>query len=125
MENATQEAIERMLAKVVDTKINDAVAEAMGMKPEEFREFTAHVRRLNDRTERLVGMPAGVARPLACVDTRYVAGLVLEPARGRTLSDRLRSGPIAVDEVARILDGVLAGLSALHAAGISHRDIRR
>lgn len=85
---------------------------------------SVHVRRLNDRTERLVGMPAGVARPLACVDTRYVAGLVLEPARGRTLSDRLRSGPIAVDEVARILDGVLAGLSALHAAGISHRDIR-
>lgn len=50
--------------------------------------------------------------------------LVLEYLPEGTLRTRIARGPIAIEEAVRITAGLLAGLSALHARGILHRDVK-
>ncbi|GHH34877.1 serine/threonine-protein kinase [Streptomyces candidus] len=50
--------------------------------------------------------------------------LVMELLPGRSLHQRLESGPLAYREAARLGRQVLAGLRAAHAAGIHHRDVK-
>ncbi|MFE5330984.1 protein kinase [Embleya sp. NPDC056575] len=50
--------------------------------------------------------------------------LVMELVPGGSLHDRLANGPIAPAEAAVIGRGVLSALSAAHAAGIHHRDVK-
>ncbi len=51
--------------------------------------------------------------------------LVSEHAAQGSLADHIAErGPIPPDETLRVLDGVLAGLAAVHAAGLVHRDLK-
>jgi serine/threonine-protein kinase len=51
--------------------------------------------------------------------------LAMEYVPGRTLRDLLRErGRLSPREALDIMDGVLAGLAAAHAAGIAHRDVK-
>jgi eukaryotic-like serine/threonine-protein kinase len=50
--------------------------------------------------------------------------LVMELVSGGSLEDRLRYGPLPVQDAIRIARGVLTALSAAHAAGIQHRDVK-
>jgi heme exporter protein D len=50
--------------------------------------------------------------------------LVCELLSGGTLADRLRTGPLSLDEAIDIGISVGAGLEALHAAGLLHGDIK-
>ena len=50
--------------------------------------------------------------------------IVMEFLEGQTLRERIAEGPLPLREVSAILDGVAAGLDAVHAAGIVHRDIK-
>ncbi|WP_246178197.1 serine/threonine-protein kinase [Actinomadura decatromicini] len=50
--------------------------------------------------------------------------LVMELVRGRSLQDRLGSGPLTPGEGAVVGRGVLAALRAAHEAGICHRDVK-
>lgn len=50
--------------------------------------------------------------------------LVLEYVPGVTLGERLRAGPLAVEDGLRIMAQVAAGLEAAHAAGVIHRDLK-
>ncbi|MEU2153666.1 serine/threonine-protein kinase [Streptomyces sp. NPDC019396] len=50
--------------------------------------------------------------------------IVMELVPGDSLQQRLSQGPMAPDEAARIGRQVLSGLSAAHAAGIQHRDVK-
>jgi serine/threonine protein kinase len=50
--------------------------------------------------------------------------LVLEYLSGGSLSDRLERGALGLDEAVRLVAEVAAGLDALHAAGIVHRDVK-
>jgi diguanylate cyclase (GGDEF)-like protein len=49
--------------------------------------------------------------------------LVMELIEGHSLADRLRDGPAAEEEAARIAAQVAGGLSAVHRAGLVHRDV--
>ncbi len=50
--------------------------------------------------------------------------IVMERLPGRTLHDIMGAGPMAPYQVRALLDDVLAGLGAAHAAGVLHRDIK-
>lgn len=50
--------------------------------------------------------------------------LVMELVTGGSLHDRITRGPLAPQEAARIGRGLLAALTAAHAAGIQHRDVK-
>jgi serine/threonine-protein kinase len=50
--------------------------------------------------------------------------LAMELEAGRTLRDRLRSGRLPLAELRMLAHDLLHGLSAVHAAGIAHRDVK-
>ncbi|WP_184576858.1 bifunctional serine/threonine-protein kinase/glutamate ABC transporter substrate-binding protein [Streptomyces zagrosensis] len=50
--------------------------------------------------------------------------LVMELIAGENVQDRLARGPLAPVDAAALGRGVLAGLVAVHAAGIQHRDVK-
>ncbi|MGD8539821.1 MAG: protein kinase [Candidatus Aminicenantes bacterium] len=50
--------------------------------------------------------------------------IVLEFIEGQTLKERIKSGPMEIDEVVRIATQVSEGLGEAHAKGIVHRDIK-
>ena len=50
--------------------------------------------------------------------------LAFEWIDGGTLADRIKEGPLEQGQVRRIAAGVLAGLDAVHRAGLVHRDLK-
>lgn len=50
--------------------------------------------------------------------------LVMELVEGRTLEQEFGSGEMTMGRAFEILDGVLAGLDAMHATGVGHLDIK-
>jgi serine/threonine protein kinase len=55
---------------------------------------------------------------------RGVPMLVIEYLEGGTLADRLRRGPLAVDQVVKLGLALAEAAGALHAVGMLHRDIK-
>ena len=52
------------------------------------------------------------------------AFLVMELVEDGSLADRLRAGPLDPGETVALVEGVAAGLTALHGAGLLHRDVK-
>ncbi len=50
--------------------------------------------------------------------------LVMELLEGEALSARIRQGTLPFDEAARVMRGVMRGVSAAHRGGIVHRDLK-
>jgi len=66
-----------------------------------------------------------LARILAFdVSARPKPFLVMELVEGRTLEAELGEGHMSTERALEILDGVLAGLDAMHASGVGHLDIK-
>ena len=80
------------------------------------------------RREALVGASVSHSNLVSVFDVIAEEGdviIVMEYVRGETLRDRLqREGRLPTADALRILDGVAAGLDAIHARGIVHRDVK-
>ena len=50
--------------------------------------------------------------------------LIMERLPGRSLLDAIARGPLSPPQVRRVLSEILAGLTAAHAAGVVHRDVK-
>ena len=53
-----------------------------------------------------------------------VTALVMELVEGPTLADRIRQGPLPLDEVLSIAKQIAHALEAAHEQGIIHRDLK-
>lgn len=60
----------------------------------------------------------------AVYETEGSVFLVMELLEGETLGARMRRGPMSPTELAPIVTGIVAGLSAAHARGVIHRDLK-
>jgi len=65
-----------------------------------------------------------VVRVYECGREDNVPYLALEWIEGETLADKMAAGPLPQEEVERIATGILQGLSAVHAQGLLHRDLK-
>ena len=66
----------------------------------------------------------GIAAIYDLAESNGTTFLVLELIDGETLAERLRRGPLAVDEAVRIARQMLDALEAAHERGICHRDLK-
>jgi eukaryotic-like serine/threonine-protein kinase len=107
-------AVDRLLKREVALKI---------LRPE--RTGGTAVRRL--RSEARLARDVADPRLVRIFDVGEAGGLtylVMEYVPGRSLAAAMADGAVAIDEVARIADAVLGALSALHASGVVHRDVK-
>jgi hypothetical protein len=65
-----------------------------------------------------------VARVHAVERQPTCACLVVEYLPGRTLAERLRAGPVRLDEALELTARLAEGLAAVHACGLLHRDVK-
>jgi Tol biopolymer transport system component len=81
--------------------------------------------RFSERFEREVHAVAALNHPNVC--TIYDVGpnyLVMELVDGPTLADRIRQGPIPLEEALEIARQIADALEAAHEKGIVHRDLK-
>ena len=79
----------------------------------------------NERFEREARAVAGLNHPHIC--TLHDVGpnyLVMELVEGPTLADRIRQGPIPLDEALTIARQIADALEAAHDQSIVHRDLK-
>jgi serine/threonine protein kinase len=110
------------LAKDVVLKVPHDAAALAAYVPEE--ELLAQFRA---EASALAAIPVhpNLARILAFdVAARPKPFLVMELVEGRTLEEELASGTMTTSRALEILDGVLAGVDAMHATGVGHLDLK-
>ncbi len=95
-----------------------ALPEHLAADPDRLARFEREARTLASLNHANVGAIYGVEEVGA---QRF---LILEYVEGETLQDRLKRGPLPVDESVEVMVGVAAGLEAAHDAGIVHRDLK-
>jgi serine/threonine-protein kinase len=66
----------------------------------------------------------GIGAIHGVAETDEVDALVLEFVEGATLEERLRDGPLRIDEVLAITRHLVDAIAAAHARGILHRDLK-
>ena len=83
------------------------------------------VERFTERFEREARAIAALNHPNIC--TLFDVGpdhLVMELVEGPTLAERIKEGPIPVDEALRLAHQIAEALEAAHEKGIVHRDLK-
>jgi serine/threonine-protein kinase len=106
-----------------DLKLKREVA--IKILPEEFAQDSDRVSRFQREAEVLASLNhpniAGIHDLQEANGSRY---LVLELVEGETLADRLKRGPIPLDEAVPIAKQIVDALEAAHDRGIVHRDLK-
>src|SRR5262245_16029336 len=77
------------------------------------------------RFEREAKVLAALSHPnIATIYGREDRAIVMELVEGPTLADRLKSGPLPLEETIRICQQIIVALEAAHEKGIVHRDLK-
>ena len=106
-----------------DTKLGREVA--IKVLPEAFRQDEERLARFQREARALAALNhpnIGTLYGLESDDD--ITYLVMELVPGDTLEERLRRGPLAIDEAIGIFQQIADALEAAHAAGIVHRDLK-
>ena len=113
----------RRAYQATDTKLNRKVAlkilpEAFAADPDRLARFQREAQVLASLNHPNIGQIHGIE------DSERSKALVLELVEGPTLADRIKQGPIPVDEALPIAKQIAEGLEAAHEAGVIHRDLK-
>ena len=109
--------------QATDTKLNRQVAlkilpEAFAADPDRLARFEREAKVLASLNHPNIGHIYGLE------EAEGTKALVLELIEGPTLEDRIKRGPIPVDEALPIAKEIAEALEAAHEAGVIHRDLK-
>ena len=108
--------------QATDTKLNRQVALIL---PEAFVTDPDRLARFQREAQVLASLNhPGIAAIYGIEESDDTRALVLELVEGPTLADRIKQGPIAVNEALPIAKQIAEALEAAHEAGVIHRDLK-
>jgi Tol biopolymer transport system component len=105
--------------RATDTKLGRSVA--IKFLPEAMASDPVHMARFTREAQVLASLNHPNIAAIYGVEDR---ALIMELVEGQTLADRIKSGPIAVDDALGIARQIADALEAAHAKGIVHRDLK-
>src|SRR5437763_8949515 len=106
-----------------DTKLKREVA--IKILPDEFSTDPERVSRFQREAEVLASLNhPNIAAIHSLEETGGSQFLVLELVEGETLADRIKRGPLPLDETLDIAGNIRAALEAAHERGVVHRDLK-
>jgi eukaryotic-like serine/threonine-protein kinase len=106
-----------------DTKLGRSVA--VKVLPLAFVDNPDRVTRFQREARMLASLNhPNIASIYGLEDSGGTQALVMELVEGPTLADRIKSGPVAVDETLRIAKQITEALEYAHERGIVHRDLK-
>ena len=109
--------------QATDTKLNRQVA--LKILPEAFATDPDRLARFQREAQVLASLNhPGIAAIYGIEEADDTRALVLELVEGPTLADRIKQGPIPVDEALPIAKQIAEALEAAHEAGVIHRDLK-
>ncbi|MFN0009028.1 MAG: protein kinase domain-containing protein, partial [Planctomycetota bacterium] len=106
-----------------DSKLGREVA--IKVLPEHFADDPERLKRFEREAKTLASLNhPNVAQIFGVDQVADMGFLVLELEPGESLEDRLKRGPLAVDETIDVCRQIAEGLEAAHEAGVIHRDLK-
>ena len=109
--------------QATDTKLNRQVA--LKILPEAFAADPDRLARFQREAQVLASLNhPGIAAIYGIEEADDTRALVLELVEGPTLADRIKQGPIPVDEALPIAKQIAEALEAAHEQGVIHRDLK-
>ena len=104
---------------------NEERSAASSYLPEAFAQDPDRLARFQREAQVLASLNhPGIAAIYGLEDSGDTKALVLELVEGPTLADRIKRGPIALDEALPIAKQTAEALEAAHEAGVIHRDLK-
>ena len=109
--------------QATDTKLKRQVA--LKILPEAFSADPERLARFQREAEVLASLNhPNIAAIHGLEEADGIRALVLELVEGPTLADRIKQGPIRLDEALPIAKQIAEALEAAHEAGVIHRDLK-
>ena len=109
--------------QATDTKLKRQVA--LKILPEAFSADPERLARFQREAEVLASLNhPNIAAIHGLEESEGIRALVLELVEGPTLADRIKRGPIPLDEALPIAKQIAEALEAAHEAGVIHRDLK-
>ena len=109
--------------EATDTKLKRQVA--LKILPEAFAADPERLARFQREAEVLASLNhPNIAAIYGLEEADGVRALVLELVEGPTLADRIKQGPIPIDEALPIAKQIAEALEAAHEQGVIHRDLK-
>src|SRR5213596_3392862 len=106
-----------------DTKLKRDVA--IKILPEEFSRDADRVSRFQREAEVLASLNhPNIAAIYDLQEANGLRFIVLELVEGETLAERIKRGPIPIDESLNIAKNICEALEAAHEKGVVHRDLK-
>jgi eukaryotic-like serine/threonine-protein kinase len=105
--------------RATDTKLGRAVA--VKFLPDAMASDAAHMARFTREAQVLASLNHSNIAAIYGVEDR---ALIMELVEGQTLAERIRTGPLPLDDALAIARQIADALEAAHAKGIVHRDLK-